>query len=157
MACPAQFAPEDIVKPPNGPQELMVVGGGAGSGGTMKHPPVRVVIIPASKAPARAAVFIAAFSPAPYYGGRAGRSATHTPLPRGNPDSAHGLRRRRLDLAHHAHVAGLPERVLVLADILFGQRIDMWVGAVLGAVQDLAADLQIPIRILGILDRERDG
>jgi hypothetical protein len=34
MAKPAQFDPEVIVKPPNGPQELIVVGGAAGCGCT---------------------------------------------------------------------------------------------------------------------------
>jgi len=38
VACPAQFAPDDIVKPPSGPHELIEVGGGAGSGATCKHP-----------------------------------------------------------------------------------------------------------------------
>ena len=38
VAWPAQLAPDDMVKPPNGPYELIVVGGGVGSGGTIRQP-----------------------------------------------------------------------------------------------------------------------
>ena len=35
---PAQFDPEVILKPPSGPQELIVVGGTAGCGATSRQP-----------------------------------------------------------------------------------------------------------------------
>jgi hypothetical protein len=38
VALPVQGAPEDIEKPPIGPQEFIVVGGTGGCGATCKHP-----------------------------------------------------------------------------------------------------------------------
>jgi hypothetical protein len=38
VARPAQVAPEDIVKPPIGPHEVIVVGGTGGGDATCKHP-----------------------------------------------------------------------------------------------------------------------
>ena len=38
VALPVQGAPEDTVKPPIGPHELIVVGGTGGCGATCKHP-----------------------------------------------------------------------------------------------------------------------
>jgi hypothetical protein len=38
VARPAQVAPEDIVKPPIGPHEVIVVGGTGGAAGTCTHP-----------------------------------------------------------------------------------------------------------------------
>jgi hypothetical protein len=38
VACPAQFDPDDIEKPPIGLHEVIVVAGGVGSAGTWMHP-----------------------------------------------------------------------------------------------------------------------
>ena len=53
------------------------------------------------------------------------------PRRRAHRESPHCLRRGRLDLQQHADFTGLRKRVLVLAEVFLGERIDMRVGALL--------------------------
>src|SRR4029453_333742 len=59
------------------------------------------------------------------------------------------------DLVDHPHFSGLAKRILIFSQVLFGQRIDMRVSALLGDVHDLALDGQVAIGIIGIGDGER--
>ena len=64
--------------------------------------------------------------------------------------------RRRRDLEHHTHIARLRPGILVLAEVLLRQRVDMRVGALLGHARDLAAHLEVAVRVFGVHDRQRD-
>src|SRR5712691_10659454 len=59
------------------------------------------------------------------------------------------------DLYEHADFAGLAVRVRVLAEVLLGERIDVRVGALLRHLGHASADLDVPVRIVRVLDRER--
>src|ERR1700687_1676492 len=61
-----------------------------------------------------------------------------------------------LDVVADADFARLAEWVLVLAEVLFGEAIDMRVGILFVLTDYAAADSDIAIRILGIDYRERD-
>src|SRR6266850_701900 len=71
--------------------------------------------------------------------------------------SAHGAEFVRLDLVYHALFAGLAERVNVLAQIFLGQAVDVIVGALLSGFDDLAANLQVAVGILRVLNGQRDA
>lgn len=45
------------------------------------------------------------------------------------PALTHSGDRQRLDFVHQTHFAGLPERIFVLAEVLFCQRVDMRISA----------------------------
>src|SRR6266576_3765676 len=71
--------------------------------------------------------------------------------------SPHRLDRLGQDLHHHAHLARPAVRVLVLAQVLPRERVDVVVGALLAHLDDPPADLDVAVRVLGVLDRERDA
>src|SRR5262249_23437351 len=68
---------------------------------------------------------------------------------------AHALHGFGCDLHHHPHLARLTVRVLVLAHVLLGQRIDVSVGALLSHLTDASANLHVAVRVVGILSRQR--
>src|SRR6267143_2389710 len=74
--------------------------------------------------------------------------------PGGSPHRLDGLGQ---DLHHHAHLARPTVGVLVLAQILLGERVDVIVRALLGHLDDPPANLDIAVWVLGVLDRERDA
>src|SRR6267143_3741464 len=69
---------------------------------------------------------------------------------------SHGLDGLGLDLGDHAHLAGPAVRILVLAHVFLGQRVDVLVGALLGHLHDAPAHLHVPIRVVRVLHGERD-
>src|SRR5207249_8767413 len=71
--------------------------------------------------------------------------------------SPHRLDRLGQNLHHHAHLARPAVRVLVLAQVLPRERVDVVVGALLAHLDDPPADLDVAVRVLGVLDRERDA
>src|SRR5206468_4650203 len=70
---------------------------------------------------------------------------------------SHPATRGRRDLVDYTHLARLPERILVFAQILLRHAVDVLVGALLGDFADASADLQVAVRVVGIHDRERDA
>src|SRR2546423_15053286 len=71
--------------------------------------------------------------------------------------SPHRLDRLGQDLHHHAHLARPAVRVLVLAQVLPRERVDVVLGALLAHLDNPPADLDVAVRVLGVLDRERDA
>src|SRR5215471_9176074 len=56
----------------------------------------------------------------------------------------------RLDLEDHPHLAGLGKGIFVLAQIFFGERVDVLRGALLRHMRDPAPDLHVAVGIVGI-------
>src|SRR5574337_36879 len=75
----------------------------------------------------------------------------------GPSDSPHGLHALGRDLVEDADLARPTVRVLVLAQVLLGQRVDVRVGPGLGDVGDPAPELHVAIRIIRVDDGERHG
>src|SRR5437762_573866 len=70
--------------------------------------------------------------------------------------SSHALDGVGLDLGDHAHLAGPAVRILVLAHVFLGQRVDVLIGALLGHLHDAPAHLHVAIRVVRVLHGERD-
>src|ERR1700733_3032418 len=70
--------------------------------------------------------------------------------------SAHRLHGARRDLECHAHFAGARPGIFVLAEVFLRQGIDVAACTLLGHPRDLAAYLQVAVRIVGIHDGQRD-
>src|SRR5437773_9125871 len=70
--------------------------------------------------------------------------------------SSHTLDLLGQDLDGDANLARAAMRVALLAGVLLRQRVDVRVGALLGHLDDPAADLDVAVGVVGILDRERD-
>src|SRR6058998_880703 len=60
------------------------------------------------------------------------------------------------DLHGHADLVGAAVRVLVLPEILLGERIDVRVGPLLRHLGDAPTDLDVPVGVVRVLDREGD-
>src|SRR5205085_1296807 len=62
----------------------------------------------------------------------------------------------RLDLVHDPHLAGLAERIGVFAEVFLRQRVDMGIRALLHALSDAAAYLDVAVGVVGVHDCQRD-
>src|SRR6266516_2716316 len=80
------------------------------------------------------------------------RSST---APRGRDANSHPLHALGQDLVQDAHLARLAERVLVLAEVLLRERVDVRVSALLRRLDDPPADLHVAVGVVGVLDGER--
>src|SRR5208282_959296 len=69
---------------------------------------------------------------------------------------AHGVHGCGLDHVGHAHFTRLPERILILSQVLLGEAVDMRVGAILGFADDRSAYSDVAKRILRIEDGQGD-
>src|SRR4030095_9790450 len=70
--------------------------------------------------------------------------------------SSHALDLLGQDLDGDADFTGTPVTVAVLTRVLLGERVDVLVGSLLGHLDDSPADLEVSVRVVGILDREGD-
>src|SRR5487761_80375 len=61
------------------------------------------------------------------------------------------------NLVKNAHFARLPERIDGLAEIFLRKLVDVFIGAAFGNLDDAAANLEIAVRILRVLNREGDA
>src|SRR5436853_6571930 len=68
--------------------------------------------------------------------------------------SPHALDLLGRDRDGHADFPRLAAGVFVLAEVFLGQRVDVVIGALLRHPGHPAADLQVAVRVLGILDRD---
>src|SRR5262249_25667 len=74
------------------------------------------------------------------------------------PESlSHGADFVRLNLVEDSDLARLAEGVNGLAQIFLRKLVDVVVGAVFGNFDDSTANLQVAIRVRGILERNRDA
>lgn len=68
------------------------------------------------------------------------------------PTSAHRSDVLRLDPVEHAHFVGAPLRVHRLAGVLLRELVGVLIGTVLGDLDDAAANLEIAVRVVRVLD-----
>src|SRR5712672_1850136 len=71
--------------------------------------------------------------------------------------SAHSAEFVGLDFVYDPLFTGLPERVDVFAQIFLGQAVDVIIRALLGGFDDFAANLQVAVGILRVLNGQRDA
>src|SRR6185295_8475812 len=72
------------------------------------------------------------------------------------PRSARCRNLVRTDFVDHSHLSGAAKRIAILAEILFGQRIDVRIGTLFGDLNDLSSYGNIAIGVFWILDRKRN-
>src|SRR5512145_455773 len=72
------------------------------------------------------------------------------------PPSSHALNLLGKNLDGDPHLAGPAVSVAVLARVLLGEGVDVRVGALLRHLDDTSPDLEVAVRIVGVLHGERD-